>query len=246
MKKGKILLIEDKKEILDDLSFSLQINNYQALCAPSINDGVELIHENDIQFIIVDLKFEQDDKEKEFGGLKLFHLLYQLKTTINVIILSACSFEGEKDNFLSQLKQLRNNDEGIDNILKNMHKVYVCKHGEYRYSERILAMIKLFDDELILKCKDFWQDIIGCGSCGKTMKLIKDLLKMIADDENRHTIIMLSNECNRLLDEEIRKLTPATALNDLSGRLLKFIQKLIKEDFDLVELAKYAVANKIK
>lgn len=68
--KPKILIVDDEKDFIQLVSFSLQKNNYQVQSATNGGEGIRIVKEWIPDLILLDLKMPQMDGEHFLGELQ--------------------------------------------------------------------------------------------------------------------------------------------------------------------------------
>lgn len=92
MKKGKILIVDDEKDIAEMIAYNLERENYKVFCEYSGAEVLELAKDEEPDLILLDIMLPDTD------GLELCRRLRREKETMNIpiIFLSAKSQEMDK------------------------------------------------------------------------------------------------------------------------------------------------------
>lgn len=246
MYKANILIVDDDNELRDYLTSYFKKNGYYSEAEESLIKAYELkLHHPKYHFMVIDLKFENEDAENIFGGVKLFSLCYQYMKGVKGIILSNYSFEEQKENIFKQLISLVKDGQKAQEMLSSMEKVYVQKIGTGRYSNRLLAMIKVWNKELLAKCKkEVWQKKIRENKIDLILNEIKILIKQNKDFDllsNRYNKYKADVISGRVSEEKLN-----TEFNIISYHLWDIVQAIQEEDFYFDKLIDYALKNDIK
>lgn len=90
----KILAIDDNKDILFALSEIFKYKNWESVTASSVETGLKLFKENDIDLIIIDYHMPG------INGLEGVKLLRQLSSKVPIIVLTVEESQDVADQFL--------------------------------------------------------------------------------------------------------------------------------------------------
>src|SRR5271169_4355749 len=80
--KGRILVVDDEKNIREGLRKSLELDGFQALTASDGVDALKVIEQDEVDLVITDLKMPH------MSGEKLLNILNQKHPFLPVIILT--------------------------------------------------------------------------------------------------------------------------------------------------------------
>ena len=244
MKNIRILIIDDNEIFVDDLSFSLRNKNYNVSTALSIEEGINKVLNEKFEYIIIDLKFEKEDDELEFGGISLFYKYYILKPAKKAIIVSAYTFEEQEDKFYLQLRNLaEGNEYRARKVLKLLQDVYVHKAGEGAYFNKIINKIQMYERTLLEKCKKYWEDKIIQGEIKYVLRIFSDIIK----NEKKYSNILLLICQYEDVENQIHILgeKDKTEKNRIREATLNIISNVNTEDFNIKKLLDYSYKNEI-
>ena len=89
MSKTKILIVEDDQELLHALSDTLTIEGYTVLTAEKLSKAVSILNSNDIDLIVSDVNFNEEDCDPLDSGLDLLKYTRENALAIPFVLMTA-------------------------------------------------------------------------------------------------------------------------------------------------------------
>ncbi|MDD5687875.1 MAG: response regulator [Elusimicrobia bacterium] len=211
--KGKILVIDDEKEILDVLSIDLEKRGYAVVVAKNGEEGIEKFRKTSFDIIITDMKMPG------MSGMTVLTEVKKIDSEVEVIIITAYGtvetvIEGIRKGAFDYVKKPLNIDELLLVVDRALEK------------RRLKETIALYEISKI---------IFSTVEIEKLLKIIIDLTMkvLIADDAS----LMLFDEGGKLyiaasygLSEEIQKRTRLALGERIAGFVAKDRKPLILID----------------
>jgi CheY-like chemotaxis protein len=197
----RVLLVDDEKNILEDLGKHLRKKNYAVYTASTIEDARKIILSEELDYAIIDLKLEVTS---EVGGIKVVNYAKRNRPKIRTIILSAYPFEHVKEQIGSDLK----NEPDKAKILAEIEEDYVSKGGEKNYILAILEKLGQFKQTKKKKTCFVIMPFAKTQSCDETewTEIYKNMIKPAIEDSGysytcARSEALLGNVIENILDE---------------------------------------------
>lgn len=197
----RILLVDDEKNILEDLGKQLRRRNFAVYTASTIEDARKVILSEELDYAIIDLKLEVSS---EVGGIKVVNFAKRNRPKIKTIILSAYPFDHVKEQIGSDLRD----EPDKDKILSEIEEDYVSKGGEKNYILAVLEKLEHLKQTIDEKTCFVIMPFASTQSCNQIewTEIFKNMIKPAVEDSGypyicKRSEALMGNIIENILDE---------------------------------------------
>jgi len=138
---SRVLVVDDQKNIRDDLKKHLELKNYEVVTASAVEEARKHILCEKFDYTVIDLRLEA--VSWEFVGAKIINFAKRNQPKIKTIVLSGFAFDDVK----KALKKELENDIDSGKILEEIKRDYIFKGGEENYITAVLNKLETFEEK---------------------------------------------------------------------------------------------------
>jgi CheY-like chemotaxis protein len=135
---SKVLVVDDNKQLCEDLKKHLEKKNYEVCTAYTVDEAKKKVLCEKFDYAIIDLKLEE--VSWEFAGVEVIYYVKRNQPKVKTIILSGYSFEYVKEQLRQKLKEEKDSEK----ILKEIEQDYIFKGDKKNIIEAVLEKLDGF------------------------------------------------------------------------------------------------------